>query len=325
MRRAAGLLLIAASGFLALGAGPADHPADKVGTADKATAAVEAERRAKEAYFRDNPWSPLRAIVRYDFPSGAAAHDAIAGSAEGADLRLDATGVAPRQLSIGLLPPAKEGEPWRFRLQRLAPGGEIQVGGKPMAASQMVEEETLIQVGPFALRPYVQAGTGILVLFDSRRTAGERFVPPAAFPIDPAWRFQARLIPYPQPETLRLQTSLGRVKEYRRAGYFELAVPGAPKLRVNAYQPTFVRQPEEELSILFTDQTSGNETYGAGRYLDLAAPVDGLYTIDFNRAYNPLCAYTGVYNCPIPPRENAFPVKVPAGEKVYPGHATKSK
>ncbi len=319
MRRAASALLLVAGGLLASGAAPASAPA------------VEAERHAKEAYFRDNPWSPLRAVVRYDFPAGAAAHDAVAGSAEGADLRLDAPGVASRQLSIGLLPPLNQGGPWRFRLQRLAPGGEIRVGGKPMAAaggegaaaSQIVEEETLIQVGPFAMRPYVQAETGIVVLFDSRRTEGERFVPPAAFPIDPAWRFQARLVPFPQPETMRLQTSLGRVKEYRRAGYFELAVPGAPKLRVYAYQPLFVRQPEEELSILFTDRTSGNETYGAGRYLDLAAPADGLYTIDFNRAYNPLCAYTSVYNCPIPPKENALPAKVLAGEKVYPGHAAR--
>jgi hypothetical protein len=323
MTRATGALILVAAGLLASGAAPAG--------ADKATAAVEAERRAKDAYFRDNPWSPLRALVRYDFPQGAAAHDAIAGSAEGVDLRLDAPGMAPRALAIGLLPPASQGAPWRFRLQRLAPGSDIRVDKKPMAAaggdggaaSQIVEEETLIQIGPFALRPYVQAETGILVLFDSRRTEGKRFIPPAAFPIDPAWRVQARLVPYPQPETLRLLTSLGRVKEYRRAGYFDLSVPGAPNLRVNAYQPTFVRQPAEELSILFTDQTSGNETYGAGRYLDLPAPVDGLYTIDFNRVYNPLCAYTGVYNCPIPPKENALAVKVLAGEKIYPGHATK--
>ena len=91
-------------------------------------------------------------------------------------------------------------------------------------------------------------------------------------------------------------------------------------MRVHVYQPTFVTQPGEALSILFTDRTTGKETYGAGRYLDLEPPQDGLYTVDFNRAYNPFCAYTGVYNCPIPPPENHLPVAIRAGEKTYLRH-----
>ena len=74
---------------------------------------------------------------------------------------------------------------------------------------------------------------------------------------------------------------------------------------------------EELLTILFTDATTGKESYSTGRYLDLDAPVDGLYVIDFNRAYNPYCSYTDVYNCPIPPRENRLGVAIRAGEKRY--------
>jgi len=92
-------------------------------------------------------------------------------------------------------------------------------------------------------------------------------------------------------------------------------------LKLQVYEPLFLANGADSLTILFTDATSGRETYGAGRYLDLARPQDGLYSIDFNRAYNPLCAYTHVYNCPIPPRENALSLPVRAGEKTWPGHA----
>ena len=297
-------------------------------------------RAAMLAYFRDDPFSPLRAFRRYDFPpSGAAAGgagasggavpasgpSAVLGSAADADVRLDGPGVAPHALRIVVLAPETAGQPARFRLERLAPGADLRVSGEPWVAAaadtRVVPEETRVEIGPFAVRPYVQADAGILILFDSRRTAAAAFVPPAWFEFDRGWVFHARLAPDPKPTPMTMQTSLGRTKEYLRVGTFTLDVPGRRALKVVAYQPTFLAAAAAGLSILFTDATSGKETYGAGRYLDLEPPADGVYTIDFNRAYNPLCAYTNVYNCPIPPRENALPVAVRAGEKSYPGHA----
>jgi hypothetical protein len=297
------------------------------------------------AYFRDDPFSPLRAFRRYDFPpagaTGAAGATggagatgqagamagpaAVLGSAADVDVRLDGPGVAPRALRMVVMAPESAGQPARFRLERLAPGADLKVSGQPWAAAaadtRVVPEETRVEIGPFAVRPYVQADAGILILFDSRRTAAAAFVPPAWFDFDRGWVFHARLAPDPKPTPTTMQTSLGRTKEYLRVGTFTLDVPGRRALKVVAYQPTFLATTTTALSILFTDATSGRETYGAGRYLDLETPADGVYTIDFNRAYNPLCAYTSVYNCPIPPRENALPVAVRAGEKTYPGHA----
>jgi hypothetical protein len=309
--------------------GEAAAPAARgqVPTEAQVAAAAEknaAERRAKVAYFRDNPWSPLRGVARHAFPAaaGAGGTTAVVGSSPQADVRLDGPGVEPLQLRLTALPPESADGPARFRLDRLAPGGDVRVGGQAMGAGpREVPEETVVEVGPFALRPYVQGGDGIAIVFDSRRTTGDAFVPPAFFPFDPAWVFRAPLTRFPKPETMNIPTSLGRTKEYVRAGYFEIDAPGGPGLKIYAYQPKFIAQSPDALSILFTDATTGKETYATGRYLDLEAPQDGLYTIDFNRAYNPLCSYTSVYNCPIPPRENALPVAVRAGEKAYPGRA----
>jgi uncharacterized protein len=72
--------------------------------------------------------------------------------------------------------------------------------------------------------------------------------------------------------------------------------------------------PDESLQIFFRDETSGQETYALGRYLDLEALEGGAFLVDFNRAYNPACAYSPHYNCPVPPPENDIPVAVSAGE-----------
>lgn len=332
----AGALLCAAPGTAphAAAAGP---PAAPHATADEAKT-VARSRAAMLAYFRDDPFSPLRAFRRYDFPPGAivatpypgarsaeVGPTAVVGSAPEAEVRLEGPGVEPRHLRLTVMAPGSADGPSRFRLERLARGGDVRVSGEPWAEAaddtRIVPEETRIEVGPYALRPYVQADAGILILFDSRRTAGAAFVPPAWFEIDAAWVFHARLERDPKPVPTSMQTSLGRTKDYLRIGSFTLDAPGRRGLRVIAYQPTFVANAASRLSILFTDATSGRETYGAGRYLDLEPPVDGVYTLDFNRAYNPLCAYTGVYNCPIPPRENALQVEVRAGERTWPGHA----
>ena len=350
---------VAAAGVM-LAAGTVAARAAATASAAPAGAArtVEDERRDKDAYFRDNPWSPLRAFARHDFAvraPGDPEPSVVIGSAPDAGVRLDGPGVQPRHMRLTVLPPERENGPWRFRIERLASGAAIRIDGedwpaavpaadaaKPAAGGtapaadnpppgdmRVVDEDTVVEAGPFALRPYVQSDTGILIEFDRRRTAGSAFVPPAWFPVAPAFVFRVPLQRYKEPEAMSILTSLGRRKEYLRVGWFEIGPPGAagtpagaPRpapVRVYAYRATFVAQAEESLSILFTDQTTGAESYAAGRYLDLGPPQDGVYTLDFNRAYNPLCAYTHVYNCPIPPQENALPIAVRAGERSWPG------
>lgn len=89
---------------------------------------------------------------------------------------------------------------------------------------------------------------------------------------------------------------------------------------LNVYQSQrLVSDPKykDYLFIPFTDLTNGETTYGGGRYLDFKIPNSLKVTIDFNKAYNPYCAYNGIYSCPIPPEENNLPIKIEAGVKKY--------
>jgi len=110
----------------------------------------------------------------------------------------------------------------------------------------------------------------------------------------------------------------GQEREFLRWGEFRFTIGGEEQ----ALQ-TYKSDPEEKrLFVPFKDATSGKETYGAGRYLDLEPESDltpdGKWVLDFNKAYNPWCVYSKDYTCPVVPRENWLEVAIPAGEKDYP-------
>lgn len=115
-------------------------------------------------------------------------------------------------------------------------------------------------------------------------------------------------------ETIEMQTTTGGTQRYRRAGVVRFAVNGAPA------QVTLFASPDmHELFLPFRDATSGRETYGAGRYLEVEPPgEDGGVEVDFNLAYNPYCAYNPEWSCPIPPGENWLAVPIRAGERSFP-------
>jgi uncharacterized protein (DUF1684 family) len=120
-----------------------------------------------------------------------------------------------------------------------------------------------------------------------------------------------------EPSTFQIPTSDNRLKPARRAGTFSFEVDGVP-LRLTGYE---VGDAPSDGSIFlpFLDGTSGTETYGAGRYLDLEPDEDGTYAIDFNLAYHPLCVFSPKYSCPLTPAENRLPVRIEAGERLAEG------
>ncbi|TKS54279.1 DUF1684 domain-containing protein [Luteimonas yindakuii] len=141
------------------------------------------------------------------------------------------------------------------------------------------------------------------------RFAGLRFWSP-----DPSWRMQAKWLPHPPGQTLDIVNILGQVEAMPNPGAVEFERDGQA-WRLEAVDGG------DSLLVMFADGTSGHGSYGAGRYLDAPRPDDasGELVLDFNRAYNPPCAYTRHATCPLPPPGNRLRLAIEAGEQAYPG------
>jgi uncharacterized protein (DUF1684 family) len=130
------------------------------------------------------------------------------------------------------------------------------------------------------------------------------------FDADPGLRYEVPLERAAGAEHEEVQTSDGSVQHLARAGTLRFNV-GGRDVSLIAYDQG------HELFIPFRDATSGDETYGAGRYLEAHPLGEGRYELDFNAAYNPYCAYNDAWSCPLPPRENWLDVPIRAGEKSF--------
>ncbi len=135
---------------------------------------------------------------------------------------------------------------------------------------------------------------------------------------DPAYLVTASVEPAAR-DTVIMPTSAGLTKEYIRHSTLHFKLHDQP-CTLTLLAPA--SDPDAYGFLPFTDMTTGDATYGAGRYIDFELPADDQteLKLDFNEAYNPLCAYVPHYNCPIPPDENNLPVKVEAGELIYEKH-----
>ena len=137
------------------------------------------------------------------------------------------------------------------------------------------------------------------------------------FPVDEDLRFEGlELAPYEgdEPTTFQIPTSDGQLRDAQRAGTFRFELGGEER-RLTGYR--FAEGDAGSVFVPFLDQTSGSETYGAGRYLDLDPdPEDGTYVLDFNLAYHPSCVYDPRFSCPLTPPENRLPVRIEAGERL---------
>jgi uncharacterized protein (DUF1684 family) len=149
------------------------------------------------------------------------------------------------------------------------------------------------------------------------------------FPVDPAFRGESVLHTYADPETVNVMGTKGETRRQLRYGYFEFPVPGsngAPVvLHLNVYKFTpydgerYARYPET-MSIWFTDSTTGHETYDVGRYIDAGEDLHDpahRYAIDLNKAYNPYCAYSAMYSCAVPRKEDRLAIQLRVGEMKY--------
>ena len=232
-----------------------------------------------------------------------------AGSGSSADIRLPAR--APARLGV-------------FTLAQKAvtftadPGAAVTAGGQPVTTFAFDPSKgeksavTFSGITIFVIKRDDRIG---LRMLDPESEARTHFAGLRYFPLDPAYRFRARFVPYDTPRRVPVPNVLGQLVPMESPGYVEFAL-GGKRYRL---EPVYETPQHEDLFFIFKDLTSETETYQAGRFLHAQLPIDGFVDLDFNRAYNPPCAFTAFATCPLPVKANQLQVRIPAGElRVHP-------
>ena len=134
------------------------------------------------------------------------------------------------------------------------------------------------------------------------------------FAVDPAFSVPASLKLSAERPVFEMPTSTGTIRKMQLVGSLQFSLQGQA-MSLGAFVEEGTTQ-IDSLFVPFADLTTGKDTYPAGRYLDLNPTATGYYTIDFNKAYNPYCAYSAAYECPYPPPSNRLKIQVNAGEKI---------
>jgi uncharacterized protein (DUF1684 family) len=140
----------------------------------------------------------------------------------------------------------------------------------------------------------------------------DKLLPLRYYEVDPGYAVPAALKLADERPVIEMPTSTGKLRRHQRVGVLEFTLQGQP-MTLGAFVEE--GQALETLFVPFADQTTGSETYPAGRYLELHPTSTGFYMVDFNRAFNPYCAYNNTYDCPFPPPSNRLKVAIRAGEK----------
>lgn len=295
------MLLILASVVTLAAPRPAEPVRLAPAAADSVRAAIEKDREDTREWLRTAPTSYLATILRRDFGDRVSM---TVGRAEGNDVRVDDPELHPRHLRVTVAGDS-------FRVEALDPGAAFTVRDSAMRAATL--PPSTIGMGHFRLRLSHQRFPALIV-FDPKSPRYADYKGFDYFPVDLAYRFELPLTANPRPDTVVIASTRGNQRRALRAGWFDFRLGGRPQ-RLEAVRLLEPGVGETDYGVFFRDATSGHETYGLGRYLDISRLPDGRFLLDFNTAYNPACAVSEHYNCPIPPRANTLRVPIRAGEK----------
>jgi uncharacterized protein len=187
--------------------------------------------------------------------------------------------------------------------------------GAPVEGLPLVDDSegdpTMLELGDLRFCVIERGGRHAIRTWNTRAPALREFDGIDHWPVDGAWRIDARFEPTPG-RTASVPDVLGFIEEEETPGDVVFELDGLEH-RLQA----LAGGPKGELWLVFGDATNGNETYGGGRFLYTAAPVEGSVEVDFNRAYNPPCVFSPFATCPLPWPENRLPIRVEAGERAY--------
>lgn len=191
------------------------------------------------------------------------------------------------------------------------------IDGETRAGAVMLDDShrapTTVAFGSVSFIAIDRGGRKGLRVRDSEAATRSGFAGIDRFPVDPAWRIVADWLPLEPPFQLATGTVIGTIENYPAPGKAVFERDGQ---RFESY-PVLEAPGDTQLFLVFADATSGKETYGAARFLYADMPRDGKIVLDFNKAYNPPCAFTPFATCPLAPPENRLGLRVTAGEKKY--------
>ncbi len=180
-----------------------------------------------------------------------------------------------------------------------------------MADGSALEGPAGFDIGNFHLSFYPSEDRVTFIVFDPERPEMAEFEHLLYFPPDRNYAVDAKLVVHPDPEKIEIPTTRNLIKTFYKYAAIEFEMDGE-KQQLTALKSELTGAGSEGLFIAFRDVTTGRETYGAGRYLQIEEPASESFVLDFNRAFNPLCNYSDAYNCTLPPRENHMKVAIRA-------------
>ena len=272
-----GGVLRARRGVLLCGALLSSHPSHLV---SQVPSDLARERSAFANWLANAPVSPWAAIVQQAVDSG------ISLGPDGSDIPI--SGLKPSRIQ------EERGIVSLFigdQARPLARGRPVQLGDHTIVLSGATDRSVVTVFGP-----------------------GHKGKAPGYYPYDASWSVTGTLVPPAARGTQRILTLDGTEVDAANAGTLAMTVAGAP-VQLRVYRIADEDDGESELMIYFRDETNGQGSYPAGRFVALI-PVSGArYQVDFNRARNPFCAYSGAFPCPAPWPGNSLRVKVEAGER----------
>jgi uncharacterized protein (DUF1684 family) len=268
--------------------------------ADTLKAAILKDRKETNAWLQKSPTSYLATVQRRDFGDR---NTLTVGRAAGNDVRIDDPEVAAHHLSVTVVGDS-------FSVRAVDDTAHFAVGDEWTRAASV--GPSAIRVGRFTLRLSHQRFPAIIV-FDPKSKGYARYHGLKWFPVNFRYRYELALTSNPSPDTIIILSTRSNQRRALRVGWFDFAVNGVP-CRLEGTRLLEPGVGEDNIGIFFRDSTSGHESYGLGRYVEVEKLADGRYVLDFNNCYNPACAVSEHDNCPIPPRENQLKVAIRAGE-----------